>query len=223
MTIDLGFAWTTLPSGRRLAFVDVPGHERFVPNMLAGVGPVPAVLFVVAADEGWMPQSAEHLAALDALDVRHGLLVVTRSDLADPAPRPWRRPRNEIAATSLGRVEAVAVSGTTGAGLDCTQRRPGPAARRPCPAPDAGADVRLWIDRSFTVRGSGSGGHRDPRGRDHRGPATSSPSRGTGARVRVRGLQSLGEPAAGGRRGGPGRGQPARRTPATRSAAGTRC
>ncbi len=71
LTIDLGFAWTNLPSGERLAFVDVPGHERFVPTMLAGVGPVPAVLFVVAADEGWMPQSAEHLAALDALGVRH--------------------------------------------------------------------------------------------------------------------------------------------------------
>src|SRR5215211_2367531 len=85
MTIDLGFAWTALPSGGTVAFVDVPGHERFVPNMLAGVGPVPAALFVVAADEGWMPQSAEHLAALDALGVRHALLAVTRADLADPA------------------------------------------------------------------------------------------------------------------------------------------
>ena len=86
MTIDLGYAWMTLPAGERLAFVDVPGHERFVPNMLAGLGPVPAVVFVVAADGGWMPQSAEHLAAVDALGVRHGLLVVTRSDLADPGP-----------------------------------------------------------------------------------------------------------------------------------------
>lgn len=84
MTIDLGFAWTTLPTGSTVAFMDVPGHERFVPNMLAGVGPVPAVMFVVAADEGWMPQSREHLQALHALDVRHGLLVVTRSDLMDP-------------------------------------------------------------------------------------------------------------------------------------------
>src|SRR3954468_16199590 len=84
MTIDLGFAWTKLASGDQLAFVDVPGHERFVPNMLAGIGPVPAAMLVVAADEGWMPQSAEHLAALDALGVRHGLLVVTRSDLACP-------------------------------------------------------------------------------------------------------------------------------------------
>ena len=72
MTIDLGFAWTELPGGEVVAFVDVPGHERFVPTMLAGVGPVPAVLLVVAADEGWMPQTAEHVAALDALGVRHG-------------------------------------------------------------------------------------------------------------------------------------------------------
>src|SRR5437763_106144 len=86
MTIDLGFAWTTLPSGAVVAFVDVPGHERFVPNMLAGVGPVPAALGVVAADQGWMPQSEEHLAALDALGVRHGLLAVTRTHLAPPSP-----------------------------------------------------------------------------------------------------------------------------------------
>src|SRR6185312_10928662 len=67
MTLDLGFVWTTLPSGEDVAFVDVPGHERFVPTMLAGVGSVAAVLLVVAADEGWQAQSAEHLAALDAL------------------------------------------------------------------------------------------------------------------------------------------------------------
>ena len=86
LTIELGYAWTTLPSGERLAFVDVPGHERFLGTMLAGVGPVPAVMFVVAADEGWMPQSEEHLVALEALGVRHCLLVVTRADLADPTP-----------------------------------------------------------------------------------------------------------------------------------------
>src|SRR5580698_3164335 len=86
MTIDLGYVWLALASGERLAFVDVPGHAKFVPNMLAGVGQVPAVLFVVAADGGWMPQSAEHLAAIDALRISHGLLVVTRADLADPGP-----------------------------------------------------------------------------------------------------------------------------------------
>ncbi|HET7802516.1 MAG TPA: GTP-binding protein, partial [Humibacillus xanthopallidus] len=86
MTIDLGYAWTTLASGVEVAFVDVPGHERFIGNMLAGLGPAPAVVLVVAADEGWRRQSAEHLAAVDALGISHGLLVVTRSDLADPGP-----------------------------------------------------------------------------------------------------------------------------------------
>ncbi|WP_433538916.1 selenocysteine-specific translation elongation factor [Micromonospora sp. CA-249363] len=154
MTIDLGFAWTTLPSGGTIAFVDVPGHERFVPNMLAGVGPVPAALIVVAADEGWMPQSAEHLAALDALGVGYGLLVVTRADLADPRPAA-ERARAEIAASSLGAVETVAVSGLTGAGLpqlrDALDRL---VARLPDPVVEA--PVRLWVDRSFTVRGSGT-------------------------------------------------------------------
>jgi len=109
LTIDLGFAWMTLPSGKQVAFVDVPGHERFVPNMLAGVGAVPAVLFTVAADGGWMPQSEEHLAAVDALGITHGLLAVTRSDLADPADAR-RQALARLAATSLGEVEAVAVS-----------------------------------------------------------------------------------------------------------------
>src|ERR1700749_3632279 len=86
MTLDLGFVWTTLPGGETVAFVDVPGHERFVTTMLAGVGPVPAVLVVVAADEGWRAQTAEHVSMLNSLGVRHGLLVVTRADLADPGP-----------------------------------------------------------------------------------------------------------------------------------------
>ncbi|CCH18769.1 selenocysteine-specific translation elongation factor [Micromonospora lupini] len=154
MTIDLGFAWTTLPSGATIAFVDVPGHERFVPNMLAGVGPVPAAMLVVAADEGWMPQSAEHLAALDALGVGHGLLVVTRADLADPAPAA-ERARAEIAASSLGAVETVAVSGLTGAGLPELRAALDRLAAR-LPAPTVDDPVRLWVDRSFTVRGSGT-------------------------------------------------------------------
>ena len=154
LTIDLGFAWMGLPGGQRLAFVDVPGHERFVPNMLAGLGPVPAVLFVVAADGGWMPQSAEHLAAIDALGISRGLLAVTRADLADPGPAR-RRAAAEIAATSLGAVEAVAVSAVTGAGLpelrDALARL---AAGLPTPAP--GAPARLWVDRAFSIRGSGT-------------------------------------------------------------------
>jgi selenocysteine-specific elongation factor len=154
LTIDLGFAWMSLPGGERLAFVDVPGHERFVPNMLAGVGPVPAVLFVVAADGGWMPQSAEHLAAIDAVGIRHGLLAVTRSDLADPGPA-IRRALAKIAATSLGTVEAVAVSSVTGAGLPELRAALARLAAA-LPVPDAAAPVRLWVDRSFSIRGSGT-------------------------------------------------------------------
>ena len=154
LTIDLGFAWTTLPDGQRLAFVDVPGHERFVPNMLAGVGPVPAVLVVVAADGGWMPQSAEHLAAIDAVGIRHGLLVVTRSDLADPGAAT-RQALDRIAATSLGRVDAVAVSAVTGAGLP-ELRAALVRLVASLPVPDPAAPVRLWVDRSFSIRGSGT-------------------------------------------------------------------
>jgi selenocysteine-specific elongation factor len=154
LTIDLGYAWTSLPSGRRLAFVDVPGHERFIGNMLAGIGPAPAVLFVVAADAGWAPQSEEHLAAVDALNVRHGLLAVTRADLADPGPA-LADARHRLARSTLGEVPAVAVSPVTGAGLaDLATALD--ALVDALPAPDVAAPVRLWLDRSFTVRGSGT-------------------------------------------------------------------
>jgi selenocysteine-specific elongation factor len=212
MTIDLGYAWMNLPArdgapGEKLAFVDVPGHERFVPNMLAGLGPVPAVMFIVAADGGWMPQSAEHLAAVDALGVRHGLLVITRSDLADPEPAT-RQALAEIGRTSLGAVEAIPVSAVTGQGLDNLRAAlirlvaslgSGPARARSVPGePEyrpADAPVRLWIDRSFTIRGAGT-------------VVTGTLPAGTvsngrelvlapvGRPVRVRGLEALGEPAA---------------------------
>ena len=122
--------------------------------MLAGVGPAPAVLFVVAADGGWMPQSAEHLAAIDAIGIRHGLLAVTRSDLADPAPA-IRQAQDEIAASSLGRVPAVAVSAVTGEGLPRLRDALADLAAR-LPVPDPTAPVRLWVDRSFSIRGSGT-------------------------------------------------------------------
>jgi selenocysteine-specific elongation factor len=157
MTLDLGFAWTTLPSGEQMAFVDVPGHERFVSNMLAGAGPAPAVLFVVAADEGWMPQSAEHLAAIDALGVCTGLLAVTRADLADPAAA-LREARLKLASTSLGRdphLEAVAVSAVTGEGIADLVAALGRLAAR-LPVPDPRDSVRLWLDRVFAIKGSGT-------------------------------------------------------------------
>jgi selenocysteine-specific elongation factor len=191
LTIDLGFAWTRLPSGHTVAFVDVPGHQRFVPNMLAGIGPVPAALMVVAADEGWMPQSGEHLAALDAFGVCHGLLVVTRCDLADPAAATAQA-RAELAATSLRAAEAVAVSAVTGAGLPELRVALGRLVGR-LPAPVHSAPVRLWVDRSFTIHGSGTVvtgtlGAGELRTGDHLVQA------GTGRRVRIRGLQSAGRP-----------------------------
>ncbi len=187
MTIDLGYAWAGLPSGEVLAFVDVPGHQRFIGNMLAGLGPAPAVLVVVAADEGWRRQSAEHLAAVDALGLTTGLLAVTRSDLADPGPAT-QEALGHLRASSLGEVEAVAVSGRTGAGVDALRAALDRLVAR-LPDPEVDAPVRLWVDRSFTVRGSGT-------------VVTGTLGAGTlrvgdelalgDRRVRVRGLQSLG-------------------------------
>lgn len=190
MTIDLGFAWTTLRSGERIAFVDVPGHERFVTNMLAGVGPCPAVMIVVAADEGWQAQSAEHLAALDALGVRHGLAVITRADLANPEPA-LRQAHGHLEKTSLAGIDSVVVSGRTRQGfseLEAALARLTAA----LPETDTEGAVRLWIDRVFTVTGAGT-------------VVTGTLTRGTlrvgdeldagGRQVRVRGLQTLGEKA----------------------------
>ena len=187
MTIDLGYAWTPLASGEVLGFVDVPGHSRFIGNMLAGLGPAPAVLMVVAADKGWGRQSGEHLAAVDALGLTSGLLAVTRSDLADPGPAMGEA-LDHLRRSSLGEVPAVGVSGATGAGLEelrtALDRLVGEL-----PVPNVKAPVRLWIDRAFTVRGSGT-------------VVTGTLAAGTvrvddellldGRPVRVRGLQSLG-------------------------------
>ncbi|MHB8489540.1 MAG: selenocysteine-specific translation elongation factor, partial [Candidatus Dormibacteria bacterium] len=191
MTIDLGYAWTTLPSGEQIAFVDVPGHERFTTNMLAGVGPVPAVLLVIAADEGWAAQTDEHVRALDALGVRHGLVAVTRSDLADPSAAA-EQARDRLAATTLAGIPAVSVSGSTGAGLQLL-RAALDALVSELPPADTEARIRLWVDRSFTVRGSGT-------------VVTGTLAAGTlrrgdllelgGATVSVRALQRLGQPAA---------------------------
>jgi selenocysteine-specific elongation factor len=155
MTIDLGFAWTTLPSGAALSFVDVPGHERFVTNMLAGVGSVPAVCLVVAADEGWRPQTDEHVRALDALGVRHGLLVVTKTDLADPAP-VIEDVRRRLATTSLRDIGAVGASAVTGDGLPALCAALDDLVAGLPADPSDNAPVRLWIDRAFTIQGAGT-------------------------------------------------------------------
>jgi selenocysteine-specific elongation factor len=152
LTIDLGFVWTDGTAGP-IAFVDVPGHERFVGNMLAGVGPVPAVLFVVAADEGWMPQSAEHLLALDALGVSRGILAVTKIDVMEPELAA-EEALEQLRRTSLGELPWVPVSARTGEGLPRLRTALDELVAG-LPDGDDAAPVRLWVDRAFTIRGAG--------------------------------------------------------------------
>src|ERR1051325_3430860 len=120
LTIDLGFAWTSLPSGRELAFVDVPGHVRFIKNMLAGVGAVDACLFVVAATEGWKPQSEEHLRILELLGIGHGLIALTKGGQVDGGWRELARLEvaDRVAGTFLEGAEIVSVDAPGGEGVD---------------------------------------------------------------------------------------------------------
>lgn len=156
MTIDLGFAWCDLPSGSGIAFVDVPGHERFVRTMLAGVGPVRLVLFVVAADEGWSAQSEEHLAIVDVLGVDGAVVALTKRDLIDDATAGSRASevRARLAGSALAHAPIVAVSAMTGAGLDDLRHALDEMVTG-APEPPAGR-ARLAIDRAFTVRGAGT-------------------------------------------------------------------
>ncbi len=157
LTIDLGFAWATLPSGRGLAFVDVPGHIRFIKNMLAGVGAVDACLFVVAATEGWKPQSEEHLRILELLGVSHGLVALTKVGIVDDDHRELANMdvADHLAGTFLEGAEVVEVDAPTGAGLHDLRA----ALDRLLGATPTAADEgrpRLWIDRSFAAKGSGT-------------------------------------------------------------------
>ena len=189
MTIDLGFAWTTLAQGPTVAFVDVPGHEKFIGNMLAGLGPAPAVMMVVGADEGWRTQSAEHLAAIDALGLQHGLLVVTRSDLADPAPATAQA-LEHISHSSLGAVEAIGVSGRTGTGIDVLRDSLYRLISQ-LPKPRTTGRVRLWVDRTFTIRGSGT----VVTGTLSAGTLSVGDTLALGRKpLRIKGLQTLGHP-----------------------------
>ena len=120
LTIDLGFAFTTLPSGTDVGFVDVPGHVRFIKNMLAGVGAVEVALFVVAASEGWMPQSEEHLQILELLGIRHGMVALTKADLVDPETLVVAQLEVEerLAASSLAGAPVVVCDSRSGKGVD---------------------------------------------------------------------------------------------------------
>jgi selenocysteine-specific elongation factor len=157
MTIDLGFAWLTLPSGREISIVDVPGHERFIKNMLAGVGGIDAALLVVAADEGIMPQTREHLAILNLLGISRGLVALTKSDLVD---EEWiDLMREEVAealmGTTLEGAQVIPVSALARKGLDELKRHldqilvDTPAKR------DFGRP-RLPVDRVFSLGGFGT-------------------------------------------------------------------
>ncbi|TQJ61377.1 selenocysteine-specific elongation factor [Arthrobacter sp. SLBN-83] len=157
LTIDLGYAWTRLPSGQDVAFVDVPGHERFLGNMLAGIGPAPVVCFVVAADEGWQAQSSDHRDAVAALGIEHGVVVLSRADRASAqrAADVLSRTRTELAGTGLRDAPAIAVSAIDGTGLaELRTALDGVLAQ--VPAPTTTGRVRLWVDRSFTITGSGT-------------------------------------------------------------------
>jgi selenocysteine-specific elongation factor len=158
MTIDLGFAWMSLPGGETVGIVDVPGHRDFIENMLAGVGGIDAVLFVVAADEGVMPQTREHLAIVDILQIESGLIVLTKLDLAgDP---DWLEMvtadvREAVRGTVLENAPVIPVSAKTGQGLpELIQAVERCLAEKP-PRPDLGRP-RLPVDRVFTVAGFGT-------------------------------------------------------------------
>jgi selenocysteine-specific elongation factor len=157
MTIDLGFAYMQLPSGRRVGIVDVPGHQRFLKNMLAGVHGMDAVLLVIAADEGPMPQTREHLAIIDLLGIEHGLVVLTKADLVDDA---WLGlVREDVGAllvgTSLQHVPVVAVSSSTGSGLGQLREALDAELAKTAQRPDVGRP-RLPVDRSFAMSGFGT-------------------------------------------------------------------
>lgn len=158
MTIDLGFAWLDLPGGETVGIVDVPGHRDFIENMLAGVGGIDAVLLVIAADEGVMPQTREHLAILDLLQVQGGVIVLTKTDLVDDSE--WldlveADVREVVQDTVLAEAALVRVSARTGSGLDQLKTALEECLAARAPRPDLGR-ARLPIDRVFTMPGFGT-------------------------------------------------------------------
>jgi selenocysteine-specific elongation factor len=157
ITIDIGFASVVLEDGTRLGFVDVPGHERFVKNMLAGVGGIDLVLLVIAADESIKPQTREHFDICRLLRIRHGIIVLTKSDLVEPDILDLvRLEAKEFAAGSfLESAPVVAVSSRTGAGLADLKSALRDLAPRVPPRPAQGL-MRLPVDRSFSIKGFGS-------------------------------------------------------------------
>jgi selenocysteine-specific elongation factor len=190
ITIDLGFAHLALP-GLSIGVIDVPGHEDFVRNMVAGLGAIDLALLVVAADDGWMPQTEEHLQILNYLGVRHGVVAITKCDLGDPK-RIAAEARERLRGTSLGEFSIVLTSARTGSGFDELKE----ALTRAGAAVPAARDIakpRLFVDRAFSVRGIGTvvtgtlGG-----GRLARGEMVSVQPQNLSARIRA--IQSHNQP-----------------------------
>ena len=157
MTVDLGFAWMTLPSGREVSIVDVPGHERFIKNMLAGVGAIDLALLIVAADESVMPQTREHLAILDLLRIRRGLVVITKTDLVDEELVELVKAEVEdvLDDTAFAGCQMAAVSAYTGDGIDELKATIDDILNDTESRRDLGRP-RLPVDRCFTVSGFGT-------------------------------------------------------------------
>lgn len=158
MTIDLGFAWMTLPGGEAIGIIDVPGHRDFIENMLAGVGGIDATLFVIAADEGVMPQTREHLAILDLLEIKQGVVALTKIDLVDD--EDWldlvrEEVRQLLQETQLAEAPLVPVSVVTGQGMEELIARLESSLGRGSLRQDLGRP-RLPIDRAFTISGFGT-------------------------------------------------------------------
>jgi selenocysteine-specific elongation factor len=190
MTIDLGFAWMALPSGREVSIVDVPGHERFIKNMLAGVGAIDLALLIVAADESVMPQTREHLAILDILQITRGLVVVTKTDLVDEELVELVKAEVEdtLQGTSFEGCPMVGVSAYTGDGLEELKATMDSILDETDARQDLGRP-RLPIDRCFTIPGFGT----VVTGTLIDGTLTVGQEielAGSGQRARVRGLQS---------------------------------
>lgn len=157
LTIDLGFASLELPSGATVGIIDVPGHERFIRNMLAGAGGITMTMFVVSAPEGWMPQSSEHLAILNALGVSAGVVALTKSDAADDTrvAATTSVVRERLIGSALEGARIIPCSSFTGEGLTELVAALDELVQVTLPAPDEGLP-RLWVDRVFTIAGAGT-------------------------------------------------------------------
>ncbi|MGH2627998.1 MAG: selenocysteine-specific translation elongation factor, partial [Anaerolineales bacterium] len=157
MTIDLGFARLQLPGGQRVGIIDVPGHERFVKNMVAGATGIDLVLLVVAADDGVMPQTREHLEIMSLLDLRHGVIAVTKIDLVDPDLRELvvEDVRETVKGTFLEGAPVLPVSAATGEGIDRLRQALYDAVGRIRPR-DAAGVFRMPIQRIFSSKGFGT-------------------------------------------------------------------